>query len=977
MKQSLSVPALCISLLLPLSAGAAIHRVRMGATGTNNGGSWENARTDLHAALLAAAPGDSVWVAAGTWHADWNAATGARTGDRERRFTLKTGVTVLGGFAGTETGAGQRDWWKNRTILSGELGGPGRDDNTRTIMATPFGVSVTGCVVDGLTFIGGRADNPLEGGGGDLIGGNGGALFLRGETVVQNCIFLGNSATYGGAIKVMSGPAHLWLRQCLFVGNTATWVGGALDFHAYRQPLEITGCTFLMNGAFRAPAVGTNSAVATWKGNVAGAGQGVEKGTDGTMTEWNVWAYPDDKPPPGEGNIYDYNPQYLDEPFAGSDTGWGTEDDLLLLGLRALSAAVNRVPVTALPPDITDADGDGDITEPIPFDLSHRQRVRDGAADSGAFEMVNEAPTKVTFVPVNTLEGEPVETWFGGLRVEDSNGPGHTLSLVAGAGDTDNALLQLSIDNLHTTAVLDFESKPALSIRVRAVDPLGLAVEQQLTLAVKDRIERTLRFEIVKAFAWEPAGGVTGRSGPDDWPEHWAAVRLLRTGEPGPLDVTLQIDDRTYVVGEDAWPSDDHGGKEFRIHIPGAEVYPASWEPPVIHFDAAQNEVLLGIEPLFDDAPDEGPGELEIKLTDGGADYQRGTPASAVITIYDSPSRAWATLPDRAPLTPEQLAAFALGATPDGRGPGLRAALLQEPQQIEITGTLNPAARDVSLSWELSADLQSWTAVQPAALSISGTEAHWRFPVAGPRAYYRPRGTASAQATGFGAGIASSFAYIPAGAAGFAPSIDEPEVPGIRYQQRRPFWIARTELRRGDPSSIDVFLPALSDEHPVTGITPDELSLFLQKATSQHLYGPIPPGYELRLPTEAEWLYAASLPVGAPLPATPLASRAWYLDNAFGIVHRTGLKQPDARGLYDTLGNVSEWTRGRLRLPAGSSLADDTSIVSDEGWPAVCGGNILLGEGAQTTMHRFSYPVTEPSPVIGFRLVIAPVVEQK
>lgn len=51
----------------------------------------------------------------------------------------------------------------------------------------------------------------------------------------------------------------------------------------------------------------------------------------------------------------------------------------------------------------------------------------------------------------------------------------------------------------------------------------------------------------------------------------------------------------------------------------------------------------------------------------------------------------------------------------------------------------------------------------------------------------------------------------------------------------------------------------------------------------------------------------------------------------------------------------------------------DTSIVPDGGWPVACGGNIPPREAAQSSMRRFSFPITGPSPVIDFRLVIAPV----
>jgi formylglycine-generating enzyme required for sulfatase activity len=65
-----------------------------------------------------------------------------------------------------------------------------------------------------------------------------------------------------------------------------------------------------------------------------------------------------------------------------------------------------------------------------------------------------------------------------------------------------------------------------------------------------------------------------------------------------------------------------------------------------------------------------------------------------------------------------------------------------------------------------------------------------------------------------------------------------------------------------------------------------------------------------RLPTEAEWEYAAR--AGSAQPYYGILSQiAWYAGDSGDAPHPVGTKQPNAFGLYDMLGNVSEWVLNR------------------------------------------------------------------
>src|SRR5262245_33419983 len=92
--------------------------VNKAATGSANGTSWSNAYTNLQIALNAAAllPGSKqIWVAQGEYKPADNL-------DRTKSFVIPNNTIVYGGFSGGEPNVWSRDWPKNRTVLSGDLG---------------------------------------------------------------------------------------------------------------------------------------------------------------------------------------------------------------------------------------------------------------------------------------------------------------------------------------------------------------------------------------------------------------------------------------------------------------------------------------------------------------------------------------------------------------------------------------------------------------------------------------------------------------------------------------------------------------------------------------------------------------------------------------------------------------------------------------------------------------------------------------
>lgn len=205
------------------------------ANGAQDGGSWDAAFRYLQDALIAAAPGDELWVASGIYSPDKGA--GKVWGSQSASFVLDKDLSLFGGFAGDEATLLERAGLFEQTFLSGDLlgdDGPGfmntADNSFHVVRSQNATIELDGFVVTGGVATAGGAWPEHDGGG---------VLGASGSMSIRNCVFRANMAAYGGG--VYSGGS-ISIMDSAFLFNQ----GGG--FHAATNgTAEITDCSFSEN----------------------------------------------------------------------------------------------------------------------------------------------------------------------------------------------------------------------------------------------------------------------------------------------------------------------------------------------------------------------------------------------------------------------------------------------------------------------------------------------------------------------------------------------------------------------------------------------------------------------------------------------------------------------------------------------------------------------------------------------------------
>jgi formylglycine-generating enzyme required for sulfatase activity len=166
--------------------------------------------------------------------------------------------------------------------------------------------------------------------------------------------------------------------------------------------------------------------------------------------------------------------------------------------------------------------------------------------------------------------------------------------------------------------------------------------------------------------------------------------------------------------------------------------------------------------------------------------------------------------------------------------------------------------------------------------------------------------------------------------------------------------------------------------HPVETVSWDDAVAFCEKLTvRERVAGRLPAGHEYRLPTEAEWEYAArggSESRGFTYSGSNSATEvAWHDANSGNCTHPVGQKQPNELGLYDMSGNVWEWCLGWYDADYyGRSPNADPENTQATSSRVRRGGSWIDDAGGVRSAYRFGYGPGQANATVGFRTCLAP-----
>jgi formylglycine-generating enzyme required for sulfatase activity len=264
---------------------------------------------------------------------------------------------------------------------------------------------------------------------------------------------------------------------------------------------------------------------------------------------------------------------------------------------------------------------------------------------------------------------------------------------------------------------------------------------------------------------------------------------------------------------------------------------------------------------------------------------------------------------------------------------------------------------------------------KPAALAIT---ADWRAPKSQTVALEELKGPVEGHAWSID-DLAMTFQPVAAGEFQMGSDTGDPDEKPVHRKLERFFWMGKTEVKQRQWQALMGDNPSnfKGDDLPVERVDWNQCVAFCQKLTQrERAAGRLPAGYEFRLPTEAEWEYAARGGAKsrgfAYSGSDALDNVACYNANSGSKTHPVGQKLANELGLYDMSGNVWEWCwdwygayeAGAVTDPKGAAISS-YRVCRGGGW----GDDASFRRSANRHGRWPSSAIND----LGFRVALVPV----
>jgi formylglycine-generating enzyme required for sulfatase activity len=200
------------------------------------------------------------------------------------------------------------------------------------------------------------------------------------------------------------------------------------------------------------------------------------------------------------------------------------------------------------------------------------------------------------------------------------------------------------------------------------------------------------------------------------------------------------------------------------------------------------------------------------------------------------------------------------------------------------------------------------------------------------------------------------------------PPRNEVERPVHLVTISEDFWMGQFDVTQKQWQNVMGNNPsgnrAAGLDAPVEQVSWKDVQFFLAKANAMQSR------WTVRLPTEAEWEYAARAGSTGETYG-PLAEIAWYKGNDGRTTHPVGQKKPNGFGLYDMLGNVWQWCQDWVDTYPSDPVIDPQGPLTGDKHPTR-GGCYYCDAVHERAARRNRDLENHTSRSIGFRIVAVP-----